>query len=79
MSRCEDYPCCGHTDLDPCDGNVISEPWYCDDCGGYHFSLYCPDGQWDEDDEPEYEEDPDEWADDAYWAEDAWLDGSYEE
>jgi hypothetical protein len=23
MPRCEDYPCCGHTDADPCD-----EQWY---------------------------------------------------
>lgn len=49
MTYCEDYPCCGHTDQDPCPGrSVISEPWYCDECGGYHHSLYCPVQDWDE-------------------------------
>lgn len=41
--RCEDYPCCGHTDLDPCDTkNVETEMWYCDYCGTYHYELICP-------------------------------------
>lgn len=39
---CEDYPCCGHTDLDPCPGrSVIQEPWYCDECGIHHINE-CP-------------------------------------
>lgn len=43
MMYCEDYPCCGHTDKDPCDPrNVISEPWYCDQCGINHYGE-CPD------------------------------------
>lgn len=54
MSYCEDYPCCGHTDGDPCDGVTVREPWYCDECGGYHrVGLYCPLGDWDEEDEDE--------------------------
>lgn len=63
MAYCEDYPCCGHTDLDPCPGRaVVSEAWYCDDCGGYHHSLYCPVEDWDDadlddDDEPVVMED----------------------
>lgn len=41
--RCEDFPCCGHTDRDPCPGqSMISEPWYCDDCGFNHYGLTCP-------------------------------------
>jgi hypothetical protein len=35
MARCEDYPCCGHTDGDPCPqrdskGNIVAR---CCDCG----------------------------------------------
>ena len=38
MARCEDFPCCGHTDRDPCPGQaVVNEPWYCDECGIYHM------------------------------------------
>lgn len=39
---CEDYPACGHTRLDPCDGVVIydagewAEANYCDLCGWSH-------------------------------------------
>jgi ssDNA-binding Zn-finger/Zn-ribbon topoisomerase 1 len=63
MSRCEDYPCCGHTDRDPCPGQaVIDEPWYCDECGIYHMhpedsdyirDIHFPDEP-DEEDEPVY-------------------------
>ncbi len=28
--RCEDYPCCGHTDLDPCGRQPYDEPGYYD-------------------------------------------------
>lgn len=57
MSYCEDFPCCGHTDRDPCPGRaVVDEPWYCDECGIYHAfspdSDYCRDfhAEPDEDD-----------------------------
>lgn len=44
---CEDYPCCGHTDGDPCPGRgpVFSEAWYCDTCGVDHRGL-CPEEVW---------------------------------
>lgn len=34
MARCEDYPCCGHTDGDPCprrsaSGRIIAECCFC--------------------------------------------------
>lgn len=37
---CEDYPCCGHTNLDPCPGrgSGVQEPWYCDTCGVNHIN-----------------------------------------
>lgn len=42
-SYCEDYPCCGHTRLDPCPGQEVvmtQDEWneanYCDDCGFSH-------------------------------------------
>jgi len=58
MTYCEDYPCCGHTDLDPCPGrSVISEPWYCDDCGTHHYTDYCTQDYLDDEDEDD-EEDP---------------------
>lgn len=38
---CEDYPCCGHTDKDPCPGRgaPVDEPWYCDACGVNHIGV----------------------------------------
>lgn len=35
MARCEDYPCCGHTDGDPCperdkNGRIVPRCCYCD-------------------------------------------------
>lgn len=48
--RCEDHPCCGHTDQDPCDGapsytaSEFNEAFYCDMCGYAHMG---PCG-WDE-------------------------------
>lgn len=75
MTYCEDYPCCGHTPGDPCDPrSEVSEPWYCDDCGGYHHGgLYCPVADWGDD----YDENDD--VDEPFVMEDQWLDGSYEE
>lgn len=53
---CEDYPCCGHTDLDPCPGRgsvamtgeQAAEAYYCDDCGFSHVGA-CDDRYWDDD------------------------------
>jgi hypothetical protein len=46
MAYCEDYPCCGHTRLDPCPGEPVvmtaeefEEANYCDDCGFAHLGL----------------------------------------
>lgn len=46
---CEDYPCCGHTDKDPCPGRgkvaMTRDEWeqanYCDMCG-YSHAGPCP-------------------------------------
>ena len=57
MAYCEDYPCCGHTPGDPCDGSFVMEPWYCDECGFHHVTLTCPaEDWWDEDDDPDWDE-----------------------
>jgi hypothetical protein len=76
MTYCEDYPCCGHTPSDPCDGvSYVTYSEYCDVCGFKHMPDQCP-----MDDEP----DEDDYVDDdfplylEYPMEDQWLDGSYE-
>lgn len=53
MTRCEDYPCCGHNlDTNPCDPrNEITEPWYCDMCGVEHYGSCPGDDYEDEEDE----------------------------
>lgn len=49
---CEDFPCCGHTDMDPCPGrSVVMEPWYCDDCGVMHYGECEYYDGWDEEEE----------------------------
>lgn len=53
---CEDYPACGHTNSDPCDGVVVQTgaEWahdnYCDSCGYSHLGV-CRD---------DYDEEPDD-------------------
>jgi len=54
---CEDYPCCGHTRLDPCPGQAVVmtnaealEHYWCDDCGFSHFSP-CHEEYEEEDDD----------------------------
>lgn len=55
---CEDFPACGHTRLDPCDGVVIltaeeaTEAYYCDACGYSHPGA-CDDDYMEEDDDDE--------------------------
>jgi hypothetical protein len=74
MNYCEDYPCCGHTDRDPCPGRaVVDEPWYCDDCGINHYGE-CP-GEPDEDDEDEPEDEGYYFSGTGEWSEDT----SYED
>lgn len=72
---CEDYPCCGHTDLDPCPSRGVpaTEPWYCDYCGYNHVTISCPnddfDDEWDDEpyDEGYYYSGTGEWSeDDSY-------------
>lgn len=61
MAMCEDYPCCGHTDQDPCDysgpsaADMLADPYsyhlYCE-----HEAGYCQHDAEDddEDDEEDY-------------------------
>lgn len=55
MARCEDYPCCGHTDGLPCDwtqGDLSSDPHLlCD-----HENGFCE----------AYADDPDDYNDEPY-------------
>lgn len=52
---CVDYPCCGHSPSDPCDGVVIltaeeaTETYYCDLCGYSHPGV-CRDDYLEEND-----------------------------
>ena len=84
MNRCEDYPCCGHTDGLPCDWTYTPEAQSFDmmhaDCD--HEVGHCEVGLASEicdycgEDEEDCECGEN---DDAYVMEDQWLDGSYEE
>lgn len=72
--RCEDYPCCGHTDGLGCDWTYTPEARaydiehaYCDHENGFCETMH---DEWD--DEDDYDPEP-------YVMEDQWLDGSYEE
>ena len=73
---CEDYPCCGHTDQDPCARQPYDEPGYYDVSrpGNEHALCEHEYGLCDVDPE----EDPDEYddPDDDHYAvaEDAWID-----
>lgn len=76
--RCEDYPCCGHTDLDPCERQPYDEPGYFDITRNPHALCEHEYGicevDYDEDAPEHDDEDTEPWED-----EDGWLDGSYEE
>lgn len=76
--RCEDYPCCGHTDGLPCDWTYAPEAAASDRVHAFcdHEAGFC---EVDEAIDSAFEED-DPYAGtgfDGY--EDSWLDGSYEE
>lgn len=48
-NRCEDFPCCGHTDLDPCarqdyDNETAADFYYRDDSS---YDMECDDDQHD--------------------------------
>jgi hypothetical protein len=89
-NRCEDYPCCGHTDGLGCGWTYTPEARAYDQCYdcGEHEEECCCDDAYDECDEDHQCGDcgrcvdacvcPD--RDDDPWdgMEDQWLDGSYE-
>jgi len=81
--RCEDYPCCGHTDGLPCDWTYTPEARTFDSLHAFceHEHGHCEVGMASEvcDYCGESEEDCE--CDDEPWdgMEDQWLDGSYEE
>lgn len=60
MARCEDFPCCGHTDGDPCPGQGVvmtaeeaADAYWCDRCGWSHTGGCVEDDFDEEDDEDE--------------------------
>ena len=74
--RCEDYPCCGHTDLDPCGPQWYDAPGAFDTTVNPHALCDHEYGDctvWYEDEEEPIEDD-----DEPFVMEDQWLDGSYE-
>lgn len=74
--RCEDYPCCGHTDGLPCDWTYTPEAQAFDRIHAFcdHEAGFC---EVDEAIDSVFEDD--DYADDPFVMEDQWLDGSYEE
>lgn len=75
---CEDYPCCGHTENDPCPtrpGAVsLSDPW-----DNPHYLCDHENGDCEVDYDDYDEDDEDEETDDEFVWEDQHLDGMYEE
>ncbi len=59
--RCEDYPCCGHTPLDPCERQPYDEPGYFDTTRpGNEHALCDHENGWCD----VYDDEPDEAPDD---------------
>jgi hypothetical protein len=80
MALCEDYPCCGHTNDDPCGPQWYDEPDAFDITVNPHALCEHEYGLCEVEDDEDYEEPDDEDYFDGYEGpEDAWLDGSYEE
>jgi hypothetical protein len=78
MNRCEDYPCCGHTNDDPCGPQWYDAPGAFDTSINPHALCDHENGDCDVDPyDEDYEDDEDTLAIDQM--EDQWLDGSYEE
>lgn len=80
-SRCEDYPCCGHTSADPCSPQWYDAPDAFDTLRNPHALCDHENGDCEVDyDEPDDTADEDE---DIPWeregGEDRHLDGMYEE
>lgn len=69
MNRCEDYPCCGHTDGLPCN--------WTPDYSNPHFLCDHENGECEVANLLDEIEEEEEWEADPM--EDQWLDGSYEE
>lgn len=87
MNRCEDYPCCGHTDGLGCNWTApdySSDPHFmCDHENGYceaEDEVCDPASGFCANDDDECSECAEYWLDfHADGMEDQWLDGSYEE
>lgn len=73
-TRCEDYPCCGHTDGLPCNWTYTPEAQAFDRIHAFcdHEAGFC---EVDEAIDSVFEDDDDDFD----GMEDAWLDGSYEQ
>lgn len=70
MSRCEDYPCCGHTPDDPCERQPYDEPGYYDTSipGNEHALCNHEEGECNVDyyDEDEEDDEPDTLVSSSY-------------
>jgi hypothetical protein len=58
MARCEDYPCCGHTPLDPCERQWFDEPGAFDPIRNPHCFCDHAEGWCNVDEYEDYEADP---------------------
>lgn len=76
--RCEDYPCCGHTDGLPCDWTYTPEAQAFDRVHAFcdHEAGFC---EVDEAIDSAFDYDENDDVDEPFVMEDQWLDGSYEE
>lgn len=76
--RCEDYPCCGHTPLDPCERQWYDEPGAFDTSRNPHALCEHEYGICDV--EPEWDDDEDEGFEDESYSgpEDYGWDGGWE-
>lgn len=78
--RCEDYPCCGHTNDDPCERQPYDEPGYYDTSrpGNEHALCDHANGECDVYYDDDYDEDEDEDAE-PFVMEDQYLDSYMED
>jgi hypothetical protein len=58
--RCEDYPCCGHTPLDPCDRQWYDEPGAFDTRRPGNEHALCDHENGDCDVEPDWDDEDEE-------------------
>lgn len=76
---CEDYPCCGHTPLDPCDRQWYDEPYAFDLSRNPHALCEHEYGICDVEPDEDDEEDEDDYDYANEGREDIHLDGMWEE